>query len=181
MLGLCQFCCKTFTLCLTSEIAAVLAFNPPIPLTTDIVKYLSVFVLSMFKFVLGPITALPLDLPYLVAVALTAGGMMATVCLLTFAGSGLRNRWMAQLNRNRKRFSPGSRRMVRIWRKYGILGTAVLTPLLLTPIGGTLVAIAFGEKKWRIVYYMLASAVFWGFVITAAVYYLRDFYQQFIN
>ncbi len=135
----------------------------------------------MFKFVLGPITALPLELPYLAAVALTAGGMMTTVCLLTFAGSGLRNRWMAQLNRNRKRFSLRSRRMVRIWRKYGILGTAVLTPILLTPIGGTLVAIAFGEKKWRIVYYMLGSAIFWGFVITAAVYYFRDFYHQFIN
>jgi hypothetical protein len=147
-------------------------------LTTDFAKYFSIFLLSMFKFVLGPLTALPLGVPYLITVALTIGGMMATVGVLTFAGTGLRQRLMG---RNRKVFTPRNRRLVRIWRKYGILGTAMLTPLLLTPIGGTLVAVAFGEKKWRIVGYMLFSAIFWGFIITAAIFYLRDFYYQLIN
>jgi hypothetical protein len=146
-------------------------------MAAEFAKYFSIFLFSMVKFVLGPVTALPLGVPYLATVALTAGGMMATVCLLTFAGAGLRQR----LNRNRRVFTPRNRRLVRIWRKYGIAGTALLTPLLLTPIGGTLVAVAFGEKKWRIVVYMLGSAVFWGFVITAAIFYLRDFYCQIIN
>jgi hypothetical protein len=146
-------------------------------MTTDLAKYFSIFLLSMAKFVLGPTTGLVVGVPYLATVALTVGGMMATVCLLTFAGAGLRQR----LNRNRRVFTPRNRRLVRIWRKYGIAGTAVLTPLLLTPIGGTLVAVAFGEKKWRIVSYMFASAVFWGFVITAAIFYLQEVYKQIIN
>ena len=38
-----------------------------------------------------------------------------------------------------------NRRKVTLWRKYGIIGVALFTPLFLTPIGGTLVANAFGD------------------------------------
>ena len=55
-------------------------------------------------------------------------------------------------------------------KKYGLAGIAFLTPLILTPIGGTLLAISVVNSKPKVLAYMLTSAVFWSVVMTLAVY-----------
>jgi len=42
---------------------------------------------------------------------------------------------------------------------------------LLTPPGGTLIALSFKEKKERIVSYMLVSGIVWGLVVVKIVEY----------
>ncbi|MCU0449554.1 MAG: hypothetical protein MUC97_06850 [Bernardetiaceae bacterium] len=144
----------------------------------EIAKYLPVFALSMVKFIFGPLAAASLNLGLLPTVLLTAGGMMASVALLTYGGAPLRRWLLARFAKNRRRFSARSRRMVRVWRRYGMWGVAVLTPLLFTPIGGTLIAVSFGERPARIMYCMLAAALFWGLVFSYAVLYLRGTLSQ---
>jgi hypothetical protein len=73
-------------------------------------------------------------------------------------------------------FTTRNRRKVRIWNKYGILGVSFLTPVILSPIGGALIANAFGEKKYKIFMWMTVMALIWGFVMTYTVFELSHLF-----
>jgi hypothetical protein len=51
-----------------------------------------------------------------------------------------------------------------------LAGVAVLTPLLFTPIGGTIIAVSFGAPKEKILFYMFISASFFAVLFSVAVY-----------
>ncbi len=137
----------------------------------EIWKYLSVFFLSSLKFIFGPTLGNSYGFPAVVTALLTAGGMMVPVYLLTYVGDRLRHFLERFRSKKRKVFSKKSRRFVRIWKRYGIKGVAFLSPIILTPIGGALVANLFGGEKNLIIRWFWASALFWGFVITLVVKY----------
>ena len=137
-------------------------------MTELLAKYFSVFSLSMFKFVFGPVTGASLGLNVIETWLLTSAGMMATVLVITYAGSSLRARIVARFGK-KQTISARKRRMVRMWNRYGIAGVAFLTPLLLSPPGGAIVAVSFGEKKHKIILYMLLSAIFWGLFLSIVI------------
>jgi hypothetical protein len=66
----------------------------------------------------------------------------------------------------KKLFSPRSRRFVRLWRKYGLIGISFLTPVLISIPIGTVIANAFEENKKKIFLYMFVSIVFWSVLLT---------------
>ncbi len=136
---------------------------------TEIIKYFTVFAWTMVKFIFGPVLSAIFNISFLPSVFLTVGGMMTSVVLFTYAGRAIRQWWLRKFHQNRVLFTPKKRRMVRIWRKYGIWGVAVLTPLIFTPIGGTMIAVSFGEKKHKILLTMLISATFWALVFCSLI------------
>jgi len=139
-----------------------------------LLKYASVWAVSMLKFIFGPLAGYGLRLSYIETVLLTVGGMMTSVLLFTFLGKGLK-KWLATLSKKPKKlFTSKNRKKVEIWRKYGIIGVAFLTPLLLTPIGGTLAAVSFGEKPSKIIFYMLISGIGFSLLFTGAIYFFGD-------
>jgi len=75
-----------------------------------------------------------------------------------------------RFGRKRKKFTANSRKFVTVWKKYGIVGVAALMPLLLTPIGGTILAVGFGAPKNKIIFYMFISASVWAIIFTFAIY-----------
>ncbi len=129
---------------------------------TTFLKYLTVYFLSMLKFFFGPTTGLICGMGWIETALLTIAGMMTSVVVFSVLGQTAKQWLKSRFQKNKKLFTRKNRRLVNIWRKYGLAGVAFLTPLLLTPIGGTLLATSFGEPKIRIWSYMLVSAVFWG-------------------
>ncbi len=142
-----------------------------------LLKYLSVYLLSMVKFVAGPLAGLASGLSYLETVLFTASGMMSTVLLFTFFGKPLRGFLLRTLWKDKKRFTKRNRRFVTIWKKWGMFGVCFLTPVIFSPIGGALLANLFGGPKKQIVLYMLFSAVFWGFITSGIVFSAKHFYN----
>ena len=132
-------------------------------------KYLIVIAWSMFKFIFGPLSGVTFGLHPLETYVCTIIGMMLTATLLS--NESIRRRILTWLSKRKKKkvFSPRNRRIVKVWKKYGLKGVAFLTPLLLTPPFGTLVAVSFGEKRRKILLYMLISASFWAAILTAMV------------
>ena len=133
-----------------------------------LIKYLLIVFSSMFKFIFGPILGIELGVSVWLTALLTGVGMMASVVLLSYLGEGIR---AILLNKMKKRkryrvFSKRKRKIVRIWQKFGMSGVAFLTPALLTPIGGTLIALSFGVKRSKIILYMAISAIFWSPIIS---------------
>lgn len=69
--------------------------------------------------------------------------------------------------KKKKIFSPRSRRIVRLWKKYGFTGVAAITPILLSIPLGTFILTRFESKKKKILAYLFISIVFWSFALTS--------------
>lgn len=133
----------------------------------DFLKYLTVFALSMIKFLGGPLAGVSLGLPFGLTLVLTVLGMMASVALFSVVGARAAQ-WYTQRSRRQGKpiFSSQSRRTVRIFQRFGIRGIAFLTPVLFSPIVGTVLATMLGVPRTSILLNMLWSAVLWGLVLT---------------
>ena len=142
---------------------------------SELMKYIIVYLISMFKFIGGPAFGAAYDLNIFITSVMTVLGMMTTVIILSFFGIRIRL-WMQQKYKLKKRrvFSRRNRRIVRIWRGYGEFGVSFFTPIFFSPIIGTLLLTTLGGKRKRIIAYMLASAIFWALAIASLSDFLID-------
>jgi len=136
----------------------------------EILKYISVFLLSMVKFFGGPLAGVSMGLSFGATLALTVAGMMTSVFIFSGIGSFF-SKWYAQQQRQKQKpiFTKKNRRLVRVWQRFGMGGIAFLTPIILTPIIGTVVATVLGAPQRHILVHMLWSALFWGVTLTFLV------------
>jgi uncharacterized membrane protein len=139
--------------------------------------YFAVMVASSIKFVAGPLTGFGLGLSMLETIICTWVGMMTTVTIMLTMGRFI----VQQISRIRvqkpKLFSGRARYAVRIWQRFGIKGIAVMTPLLFTPIGGSLLALSFKVPTLRVLFFMAISGLFFAVVFTIMFYqltFIRD-------
>ncbi|WP_080059543.1 hypothetical protein [Spirosoma aerolatum] len=135
-----------------------------------IAKYISVIIASTIKFIGGPLTGVTLGLSWLETAIFTTLGMMLSVVVVTYAGAALQVLWQRYRSAPPKRFTRRTRLAIRIWKRAGMAGIALLTPLILTPIGGTILAVSFGVKRGQLLLYMLISGIIWAVVQTIAIY-----------
>ena len=68
---------------------------------------------------------------------------------------------------SRKIFTPRTRKMVRIWRKYGLIGMAALTPMLFSIPVGTFFMSRMEKNKRKILLYMFISVTSWSLILTS--------------
>ncbi|MEZ0542314.1 hypothetical protein [Fibrella arboris] len=140
-------------------------------------KYISVALASMLKFIGGPLAGLALKLSWHETAICSAIGMMASVLLVLFAGSAISQLQARYQKAVPRLFSKRTRLAVRIWQKSGLAGIALLTPILLTPIGGTALAISFRVPMPRIILAMLMSGSFWGVVLSWGMYQIPGLFK----
>lgn len=67
----------------------------------------------------------------------------------------------------KKIFTPRSRKFVRLWNKYGLIGVSFLTPVILSIPVGTILLNAFEDNKKKIFIYMFFSILFWSIALTS--------------
>ena len=141
----------------------------------NIGKFFAVITASMIKFVGGPLAGLALQMAWYETAFCSALGMMMTVALVMFFYQ-LIIQFLAKKNQHNHKvtFNKRIRLAVSVRNRLGLLGIAFLTPLLFTPIGGTMIAVAFKYNKTEIALKMLLSAIFWAIIQTLFFYYLKD-------
>ena len=138
----------------------------------EFARYASVILASAIKFFGGPLSGLALGLTWPETVICTTTGMMLSVVVVTYAGTALQLLLVRYRSQKPKRFTRRTRMAVRIWKRAGMAGIAFLTPLLLTPIGGTALAVSFRVNRGQLFLYMLISGIGWAVVQTLLVYQL---------
>ena len=137
-------------------------------------KYISVFLLSMVKFFGGPVAGAAIGLSFWDTLMLTVGGMMTSVIIFSFIGTAVSRRFAASRRlKNKKVFNKKSRRIVKVWMKFGMGGIAFMTPILLSPIIGTILATVLGAKRLQIILHMFWSAILWGTIFTYLIIHLQ--------
>jgi hypothetical protein len=148
----------------------------------EILKAIPVYFSSMLKFIFGPLGGYAAGLTLLTTILTTVAGMMTVVLSFTFAGTWIREKVIHRLFGKQKKFSQRTRKFVRIWKKYGLIGVAALTPLLLTPIGGSILAVSSGSPKEKIIFFMFVSASAWAVIFSVGVYLLgKEFLPDFVK
>lgn len=147
-----------------------------------IITFFGIYLMTLFKFIAGPVLGSVAGYSLLETMLVTVSGMMSSVVVFTFLGEWLKRQWDMRFNRKRLVFSKKNRRIVRVWQKSGAAGVAFLTPLLLTPIGGTLVMTSFGVHRKIILSYMLISSIWWSFFFGISIDMLLDipFFQKLL-
>lgn len=152
-------------------------------MTEYILTFFSIFILTLFKFIAGPVLGHAAGFSLLEIMTVTVMGMMSSVLVFTYLGEWIKREWGMRIRKKKVLFSRKSRRLVNIWQKFGPVGVAFLTPLLLTPIGGTIVLTTFGVKKNKILTYMLLSGIFWSFVFGLSIEKILEirFFNELLN
>jgi hypothetical protein len=139
----------------------------------EILKAITIVLLpSALKFFFGPLGGYAAKLHIITTMIFTVGGMMTSVVAFTYFGDWLRDRVINRIFKPKPKSAGHKRKILVLWNKYGLAGVAALTPVLFTPIGGTIVAVSFRAPKKKIIVYMLVSAIFWSIVVTSTVYFL---------
>jgi hypothetical protein len=135
----------------------------------DILKAIpAVYLPAMLKFILGPLAGYGLGINMFVTMIASLAGMMTVVVVITYSGQIFRDRIEGFFSRKLR----AGKLSVYI-QKYGLAGVAFFTPLFLTPIGGSLLALGFLTKhpKELILLYMLISGAVWSTIFTLAIYF----------
>lgn len=140
----------------------------------ELLRAVPVYFSSMLKFFFGPLGGYAAGLTLLTTILTTVAGMMTVVVVFAFFGTFIRQKIQARYLRKKRRFTPKSRRLVRIWKRFGITGIAALTPVLFTPIVGAAIAVSFGVPRQTMILSMFISASVWSVIISVAVYLLGD-------
>jgi uncharacterized membrane protein len=137
-------------------------------------KYISVVLASMVKFVAGPLAGLALSLSWWETALCTVMGMMLSVFIFIFLGNAIQQLIGRYRKKKPKLFSKRTRMAVRVWKRSGMTGIAILTPLLFTPIGGTLIAVSFKVPKYTIIAQMLLWGIIWGVIMSFGLFQFRS-------
>jgi membrane protein DedA with SNARE-associated domain len=137
----------------------------------EILKALSIYVSSMIKFIFGPIGGKAAGLHLITTMVVTAAGMMTMVVAFTYFGEFLRAKILHRFFPKKELEEKAPKKRSAFFTKYGLAGIALLTPVILTPIGGTLLAVGVSSNREKIIFYMLISACVWSVILTLAVYF----------
>jgi len=125
---------------------------------TDLIVFLS----STVKFALGASVVVTgnMGIPGTVSSIL---GAITGIIVFTFLGSYIRI-WLIKRYPNQlgKKFSRGSRFLVKVRQHAGLTGIAFLTPIFLSIPVGVLLALDLTSHKMKIVSSMVVSCIFWS-------------------
>jgi hypothetical protein len=102
---------------------------------------------------------------------------MATVTIIVTLGKAILGLIAKYRTTKPKIFSKRIRYAVDIWKRFGMKGIAALTPLIFTPIGGSLLSLSFKVPIPRILLLMGISSLIWSLIYVAGIYqltFLRD-------
>jgi hypothetical protein len=138
----------------------------------EILKAIPIYLLSALKVVFGPTLGYAAQLHIITSMIVTFMGMMTSVVVITFFGGLLRNGILKNWFLRQEEKAKTSR-----FAKYGLVGLAILTPLLLTPILGTILTVAGGYPRRKIILYMAITGALYAIFFTWAVY---EFGRSFI-
>lgn len=67
-----------------------------------------------------------------------------------------------------RRLARRRERIERAWKRYGLPGLALQAPLLTGPLLATVLALGLGAPPRPLLFWMLASIVLWGALLTGA-------------
>jgi uncharacterized membrane protein len=139
-------------------------------------EIISVFLLSTVKFVFGAVPmALGLGFSFFEAVTVTSLGGITGVTIFVLMSekivARLKKRKMEKQHEHpetrKKKFTKKNKIIVWVKMRFGLIGIAFLTPLLLSIPIGCFLAVRYFKNKHRILVFMFLSILFWSVSVSS--------------
>ncbi|HLG03200.1 MAG TPA: hypothetical protein VI731_06370, partial [Bacteroidia bacterium] len=145
--------------------------------------------IASVKFLLAPFDAERNHLNFGEAFAVTTIGGAIGIILFYYAGKKITHWWRKMLAvlralftgksvfkaqpRKRKNITSGRRFIVRVKKRFGLIGVAFVTPSIISIPFGAMVAAQFFRKRKAVLVYLLVSLVFWSLILNGIAQYLQ--------
>ncbi|MFC5734627.1 small multi-drug export protein [Cytobacillus gottheilii] len=146
------------------------------------VAYLVIFLLGATPFmeVVGVIPlGIAVGLPAIPVTILAFAGNILTIWLLILLIDHVKV-WLQR--RKEKKGKEGSdkkgQRAARIWKKYGLPGLTIVSPILIGTHLGVILAMSFGGTRKQITIWMTGSIIVWTIVMSIASFYGIDYFYE---
>lgn len=146
----------------------------------EILKILSVFLLSSVKFGIGGVPAAVFaNFPFFKAMLITISGGMTGVVLFTYLSDWLEKKLAKKFSKkNKKKFTLTNKTIVYVKRYFGLIGISIITPVLLSIPLGVFIAVRFyRHDKNKIIRYMFVSIVLWAVIIYYALHTFKSWFN----
>ena len=134
----------------------------------ELLQVIFILILSATKFLTAPITSLNIGFNYLQTLMITTSGGVFGVVVFYYLSNGIAflfqriNSYFRKGEpKPKKVFTWKNKMIVRTVRKYGLLGIAVITPILLSIPLGTFIAARYFHDQNQVLRYLCSSVVFW--------------------
>lgn len=155
-----------------------------------LIKILIVFAVSSIKFLIAPALAFGMGLTFIQTWLSTTAGGIAGVLIFFFL-----SRWILQfysryfvyyfhllkvkifealkmsipIKMPVRRFTRFNRIVVKVVRKYGLVGIVLLTPVFLSIPVGTFIATRYYSANRYLLVYLIGSVLFWSLFMSSAI------------
>ncbi|MBX3101731.1 MAG: hypothetical protein KF690_04420 [Bacteroidetes bacterium] len=145
-------------------------------------EYISVALLSGFKFLPGVALSLGLGLNLWERILSTGLGGVLGVVVFTYFGEAIRGLFQKYRRRQKlQRQEPGAAPPrptlpQRLWARFGLAGVSVLVPFLM-PAVATAIALSFGTPRAQVLRWMIPSILVWALLFGIAGNTLLDAWE----
>ena len=136
---------------------------------TELIKIIGLMGLSSVKFFFAPSTTLIAGYSFLETLAITISGGIIGIIVFFYFGEFMKALYakMRPNKSEKKKFSKTSRRIVTIKGKYGLIGLAILTPIMISIPIGSLIAARYFDHDKKTIPYLLISVIGWSIILTS--------------
>lgn len=142
----------------------------------ELLQVIFIVILSATKFLTAPITSLNIGFNYLQTLILTTIGGILGVIVFFYLSNGIAYLFYKITSKFKKNgtkpknvFTWKNKMIVKTVRKYGLLGVAIITPVLLSIPLGTFIAARYFEDQTQVLKYLCSSVVFWSVILSSVV------------
>lgn len=139
----------------------------------NLLQLLGIFLLSSVKFgMAGVPSAVFADYSFFKTFTVTTSGGIAGTFFFTYLSKWVirkfhlvRYKLFGKNKKDKKKFTPFNRFIVKVKMKFGLLGLSILTPSLLSFPLGIFLAVRYYHNKERIITYMSVSTIIWAVLL----------------
>lgn len=147
-----------------------------------LLKILEVALIAGVKFVFAPFEAERQGFNFGEALLISVAGGIFGIIAFTFIGDAIAYGWRKTVlffekplhiqEKPKKKFTWMRKFIIRTKMKFGLYGLVITTPLILSIPIGTFMAHRFYRRKWRNIFLLMLSVIFWAVVINGIAQYL---------
>jgi len=146
---------------------------------TEILKIVSVFLLSSVKFGAGGVPAAVFaNFPFFKAMLITISGGMTGVVVFTYLSDWIDHKLKARGSKKvRKKFTLTNKIIVYSRKYFGLVGISAITPLILSIPLGVFIAVRLYHDKNKVIRYMFVSITAWAVILYYVLHTFRSWFD----
>jgi len=148
-------------------------------MTTELLKILSVFLLSSVKFGIGGVPAAVFaNFPFFKAMLITISGGITGVTVFAYLSDWINERLKKiGSKKQKKKFTLTNKIIVYVKKYFGLIGISIITPLILSIPLGVFIAVKFYHDKNKVIRFMFVSITIWAVVLYFLLHSFRSLFS----